>query len=397
MGVISLSAAAQFPSEPAQKRLAETLQDSEQWRDNYPVIRILGLNVETVDAWSECVTLGHTLSSSPLPFASRPISETSRSSDCGEFVQALISPTTELNYSRFYHGASAILRIALTAFSLEFLRLLVTVVILLLASSISFLAYRSSKIIGLGFIVYFTLFTTTLLQGLSLPHGISTVVGLGGICMTTIIAQRSSKYTLASAAASGVTYALIAQLFVPMQFAVLTGVMIMAGAISNTEFKEAKLFLGAQAAIAWIAGYGITMTFRFIWSYFVLGSSVALSEGNIATSARITSDPYQLLAVTPKMIYRQTAEYPLRLIGVILLVLMIGWAAGAAKYWYLTRRQTLTVLTPFLCAAIWLTAFGGHNGHGWVIYVVNAMVMNLLLLFTINLKRSKSLESTRNT
>lgn len=150
--------------------------------------------------------------------------------------------------------------------------------LLLTSLAIAAIGFRRSPVLGIGLAASFFLLTDTLFQGLSLTLGISTGLGLLGVLATLVVSRRVPRYTWAAAGSAGVPYAVTAKLFVPMELAILTGVLVMSPALTGRQDPHRVLVLGAGASVAWIVAYGLAMVSRLLWVAAVLGGSSTVAN-----------------------------------------------------------------------------------------------------------------------
>ena len=387
IGVGFLYAAAQLPAGPVHERLVTAQAEGRLWTQEYSVVRVGLIDVTLVDGWSECTALGQALSEASLPFSERPNGQFDPDAgSCRALNDALVTPLTSFEYPRFYHGASALIRVALQVVNLEWLRFIVTLVILALVGVICALIWRDSRWLSVGLAVFFLLLTDTAYQGLSVSHGMSTAVGIIGVIATLLVARRIPKLVPGAAAAAGVLYALVAQLYVPVEFAILTAVAVMAVALGDTTTRVRWLRLGALSSVTWLAGYAFAMIVRFIWIALAAGLDASTSEGSTAAGTRLTSDLLQpIRTVVWNLISIQMLEWKVRMLGLVLLIGLGAYILGVARRWALGWPEVLPVLVPIALAALWLQTFGGHNGHGWVVNVLYAVLMNVYFICVLNL------------
>lgn len=385
-GVGFLFAAAQLPTAPVHERLETALADGRMWTQEYSVVQVGLIEVALVDGWSECTALGQALSDAPLPFSERPNGRFNPDDgSCRALNDALVAPVSNFSYPRFYHGASALIRIGLQAMNLEWLRFLVTVSILALVGVLCALTWATSRWLSAGLAVFFLVLTDTAYQGLSVSHGMSTAAGVLGVIATLLVSRHYPRLVLGTAAASGVLYALIAQLYVPIEFAILTAVGVMAGALTDWPSRLRWLRLGAAAAVTWMVGYAFAMVVRFVWIALAEGVDASTSEGSTAATTRLTSDLLQpIRTVVWNLISVQMLEWKVRVLGLVILVGMATYLLGFARRWALGRPEVLWTLVPTALAALWIMTFGGHNGHGWVVNVLYAVLFNVSFVCLLN-------------
>lgn len=385
-GVGFLFAAAHLPTAPVHERLQAALADGRMWTQEYSVVQVGLIKVTLVDGWSECTALGQALSESALPFSERPNGRFNPDDgSCRALNDALVAPLSNFSYPRFYHGASALIRVAMQVMGLEWLRFLVTAVILALVGILCALTWATSRWLSAGLAVFFLVLTDTAYQGLSVSHGMSTAAGILGVIATLLVARRHPGLVLGTAAASGVLYALIAQLYVPIEFAILTAIAVMAGALVDWPSRLRWIRLGAATSVTWMIGYAFAMIVRFIWIALADGLDASTSEGSTAATTRLTSDLLQpIRTVVWNLISVQMLEWKVRVLGLVLLVGMACFLLGFARRWALGRPEVLWTGAPTALVALWIMTFGGHNGHGWVVNVLYAVLLNAYLVCLLN-------------
>ena len=367
-GLLSLTATA--PAEPARQALLQDLGSIPE-QEFWPVV-LWGLELAEVDSFSECISLGHALSSSSLPFADRPAGTVSaQEGGCASLRSALENTTSADLYLRFFHGASAVERIGLPLLGLTGLRVVTVVALLSVSLLVIRAAWLSYPAIG-ALVGVFLLFSIAApIQGLSLTHGLSTLVGILGAWLAMRATDRGPTHVAIAAGIAGVCYALIAQLFTPMAFMLLSSTLV-AARLS----KMGKVYgpTVAGAALAWTLGYGLSMLARFAWAYAVLGRP-ALDEGHWAALSRGSSSLLQPLTGLWYSI-SHTLTFALPILGLILTVAIIAIGRrGRHPATVIERRALLASVLPLAIAATWLMAMGGHNFHPWVTGVPLAMIM----------------------
>jgi len=395
VGVGGLYLAAQTPVAPVQERLEAAAADGRLWTQEYPVVSAGMIDVALVDAWSECTSLGQALSESALPFAERPNGQYDPDQgSCKAFNDALIAPLAMFSYPRFYHGASAVIRVALQVMNIEVLRLLVTLALLALIGILCVITWSQSRWLSAGFAVFFLILTDTPYQGLSVSHGISTAVGIAGVIAALVVSRRHPRFVFGTAAAAGVLYALVAQLYVPMEFAVLTAVAVMAMALKLQSERRRWLWTGAAVSVSWIAGYAFAMVVRFVWIALAQGADASAEEGSTAAATRLTSSILQpIRTVVWNLISIQMLEWKVRAIGLMVFIAMAAFLLGYARKWVLAPSEVLIGLIPTGLTALWLQTFGGHNGHGWVVNVLYAVLMNAYFIILLNASVARTHQS----
>jgi len=172
---------------------------------------------------------------------------------------------------------------------------------------------------------------------------------------------------------------------VPIEFAILTAVGVMAGALTDWPSRLRWLRLGAAAAVTWMVGYAFAMVVRFVWIALAEGVDASTSEGSTAATTRLTSDLLQpIRTVVWNLISVQMLEWKVRVLGLVILVGMATYLLGFARRWALGRPEVLWTLVPTALAALWIMTFGGHNGHGWVVNVLYAVLFNVSLVCLLN-------------
>jgi hypothetical protein len=292
----------------------------------------------------------------------------------------MMRPTGEEFYSRYFHGASAVLRITLPLAPITVLRIASVVTVFALCLLLSIITWRRSSILGFGVTLYLFAVTVTPLQAWSLVQGLSAVVGLLGVLLTLWAVDRDSPWSVAISASSGVVYAGISYLFAPMVYPILLASLIIGIAISNPTRSPYVARQVAMTSVAWVLGYGFTMASRFAWNFVALGRDPSLAEAHWAVISRSTSgvlQPITNLGVSAKSFL----GFPIQATATTGLLILLLSAILLSRKGHLVGLEVFLFATPALMGIAWLAAFGGHNFHPWVIQVPLAMVLLTVAVF----------------
>jgi succinate dehydrogenase hydrophobic anchor subunit len=224
---------------------------------------------------------------------------------------------------------------------------------------------------------YFFLVTDLPWQGLSLTHGIPTALALLTILAGTQMNTSRIDTLKVLAILSGATYAVFAQLFTPLLFAALFAYL----PVICRDLNKQKNFNLDTAVLFkfWVCGYFITMLIHNLLG-FLLRAEDKTSELQDGVSSRFTQSFTGLLRVVYMQVVVNPTTSPLRFIGILMLMLILGYFMHGKftkpKKYEINLR---TFDTPFVYISIWLLLMGGHDGHGWVGNLF--WILPLLLIF----------------
>jgi hypothetical protein len=266
------------------------------------------------------------------------------------------------------------------------MKIVVSITIILTLFLLSLFVWRKSAPLGIAVTTYFFLISDLPWQGLSLTHGVPSVLSLLAILATTHQKFSSIDTLKVLAILSGATYAVFAQLFTPLLFAALFAYF---SVILKNSKKEK--FSETQATLLfkfWVSGYFITMLIHNLFGFF-LNAGEATSELQDGASSRLTRSITGLIRVTYMQLVVAPSNYPLRFIGTLVLIFILGYLFHTKlSHAKIRRLRFIDFDNPIFYILIWILLMGGHNGHGWVGNLY--WVCPLLLIFKIYLQNSRS-------
>ena len=328
--------------------------------------------VATVDNYSECIELGHILSTSKLSFGSRPGVDAPDSSPCEIFPRNLNIQDDSIFYGRFFHGTAALLRVVLDLASYHQIQIGTTLLLVLTLVFINILISRKHKVEAIACSIVLFGLTDFPFQGLSLTHGISTLVGLNGLLLLRKVSKKPKSVFILTAIICGFSYCYFAQLYTPIAFALL-GVLILA--LSTDEFTET---LGNYFFCGWMFGYLSGVGLRFLQGVHQLGLGTMINEDSGGVTNRLTSSVPALVRVTYMHLILNPSKYPLKIASLIALGFMFGFAVSQVVFKTKSYAFKLPKL-PLLLTGIWYLALGGHDGHGWVANLLFIVLLYILI------------------
>lgn len=382
---IAIFGISQVGSQAVEEEIVTAIKDKVVSISPYPVIKIRETPISTVDNYSDCVELGHARSHSQFSFSTRPtISEGGEGdSPCLDLTQM---GEVEFGYSRFIHGSAATVRAFSHFVSIETMKIVVSITIILTLFLLSLLVWRKSTPLGIAVATYFFLISDLPWQGLSLTHGVPSALSLLAILATTQKNFSSIDTLKVLAILSGATYAVFAQLFTPLLFAALfayISVIIRSSNKSKCSETQATLLFKF-----WVSGYFITMLIHNLFGFF-LNAGEATSELQDGASSRLTRSITGLIRVTYMQLVVAPSSYPLRFIGSLVLIFILGYLFHSKlSHRRIRNLRLIDFDNPIFYISIWILLMGGHNGHGWVGNLYWACP--LLLIFKIYLQDARS-------
>jgi hypothetical protein len=315
--------------------------------------------VATVDNYSECIELGHVLSDSKLPFASRPGSASENSSPCEKFSREISSDGNQVFYGRFFHGTAAALRVFLGYVSYQEIQIISSVVILFLLTFLTLVLARKSRFEAAVFGLILFGLTDFPFQGNSLTHGISTIIGLIMVIVLLFLRDQSKVILFSTSLTGGFAYCYFAQLYTPLAFALLSVVAVASSRNRDLENVSNHVFS------AWIIGYFGGIGLRFIQGALTFGLKPMLEEDGGGLTNRLTSSISGLARVTYMHLILNPSKYPLKILVFLLISFLLGILV--TNIWKETTSVKLHLpIFPFAFTCIWYLSLGGHDGHGWV-------------------------------
>jgi hypothetical protein len=349
-----------------------------------------GFIVAESDSNSSCVMYALMLSSSSDVFGrgiwSDPVIPTCE----GLAVAVNGGPTMTFPWFRYWQGASAITKVALTFVSVYVWQLFLTGLLALLLALLILHTWRFSRTFSLGVAVS-TLMTTDLVwQGLSVVHGVSASIGLLFTLLAGIAFSRRWPARWGIVVLAGATYAMVAQMLIPMAFAILISMMAMLPILrTRTAWNWRQVLVGPLAGCTWVGGYVLGLLSRYVWvATFGPGLDELRAEVNGTSGVFLTKsllDPfYQVVGLLTKT----WLNVGFMQVGLMLFFLVLGWSlarGGASGYF---SKAALVSLSPTIIGISWLLVWATHTNHTFV-HVLLAMIL-LNVLFASEVGRAVS-------
>jgi hypothetical protein len=371
------------------QHLIEAFQSGVLSHDTYRELEVVpGFIVMESDSFSSCVMYSQMLAPADSVFATGVwLAANDRS--CGGLARALAGePATSTSWYRYWHGASAISKVVLTVLPVQAAEILLTLVLLLLVVTLVSLTWRTSRTFAVGLATIFVLTSDTLWQGMSLVHGISTAVGLAGATATLIAFRREWAGRWGVVVLAGFSYAVVAQMLLPIAFAITCGVVAMLPFLSRSSaLTRLMAWRGLAVAGLWVGGYALGLGSRYVWVQLagpgldvIRAELTATAEGGFRTHALI--DPfYGVVGLLTKTWFGVGWMQ----IGLMAAFLVMGWSLGRGAYRGLKRPEVLISLTPIGFGLAWLAVWAGHTNHTFVHTLLSCMLLNVM--FAIELAR----------
>lgn len=351
---------------------------------DYPILRFRMTQIATEDNYSNCIEIGHSVIQDRLPFSKHLETKTLLNSMCSNILNATKSTedTTVIN-ARFFHGTSALLRILLSLISYFQLQVLISIMLLFLATWMTFEFAKKDKFLGLILGIFFFLLTDIPFQGLSPVHGISTCIGLGGALYVLKFLNLNKSNLLLTIFLLGGLYGFFAQFFTPALFAILLASVILVRTDKNTE-----RYLAAKVFLSYLFGYFFIEFIRFIQTALILGFKQIGTEGGQGVNERLTHNPLQLIRITYMHLFVTTGQFPVRMVGIYLIFGILGFQIGLLGAKNAVAHAGNPEFLPFWLSISWYLLFAGHDGHGWVFNLIGGTICYLLI--TIRLLKTQS-------
>ena len=385
LGLVLLSAS--LDGTTARDRIAEAYASGALDVAGYREIEVVpGFLVMESDNFSTCVMLSQMLAPSETVFADGVWAADGPGS-CLSVQQAVSgSETRTASWYRYWHGASAWTKIALSFTSVQALQIILLILNAVLVVAIIANSYRRSRSFGVG-LAFVLLMTSDLLwHGLSLVHGWSSLVGLIGLLLTQVSFARSWPARWAIVLLAGFAYAVTAQMLIPMAFAILTGIMAMAPLLNGRRMALGP-WLGIVTTTIWVAGYVVGLASRYAWVEFQ-GPGIEVIQGELQAtgSGYATSSPSQPFLALVGLLTKTWLGVGWMQIGLMLAFGSLGWILARGGSQSLIRRDTLISALPIAAGLLWLLVWAGHTNHTFVNVLLAAMLA--AVLFSVSYSRS---------
>ena len=197
---------AQLPTKGPQEAVSAGFADGTLTTDIIREVEAVpGFVVMPSDAEGSCSSYSHMLSppESVFGLGLRPIDGVY---GCEALEVAVNNPSQANTYSeyfRYWHGASAVSKVALTFLSVRTWHMLLTLTLLVLALTLAWSMKRFSATLGLGTLIVLIIVTDIPWQGLVPLHGVSTAIALIFALLTLRAFERGWPVRWAIAALGG--------------------------------------------------------------------------------------------------------------------------------------------------------------------------------------------------
>ena len=382
---------ANINSESPRITVKEAFDDGVITYDIYRLLEAIpGFIVTESDNAGSCYMYGHMLAPPESLFGLGARSADTSLMNC-EALEAVVqeadSPATYISYYRYWQGAAAISKVALSVMNVSQFQWLLTILLAVLSVALSIFAWRRSRILGLGFLVTFAMTTDFLWQGFSPLHGVATVVGLGGALVVYAAFSRSWSTRWAWVVVAGMAYAMFAHTLIPMAMLLLTYMAaFLASRATNHKSKGRALLSHLGLPLLWIIGYLIGSVSRWVWTS-TLGPGLPTLRSEFAYSSEkfITTSPidpfYQLIGLLTKT----WLEFGVMQVGLIVTTLLIGASWGRQLATSINWATVGIWISPVVYPLVWLSIFAFHTNHTYV-HAVLSMAL-LLVLYSLEMAR----------
>lgn len=385
---VAILGLSQVSTRAIEEKIAIAIENKSVPITEYPQIKLRKTLIATVDNFSDCVEIGHARSHSRFSFSSRPTIMGGEGSPCLDLEKM---GRVDFQYSRFIHGSAAFIRAFAYFSSIEIMKMVVTLVIILTLILLTVSIWRRSTPLGISLATYFFLLSDLPWQGLSLTHGIPTAISLLTILISTRIHSLSRDNLKVLAILSGATYAFFAQLFTPLLFAALFAYF--ANVCRDLNKKKDSDSHASILFRLWVCGYFITMLIHGLLG-LVLSTGDTTSELQDGISSRVTQSLTGLFRVFYIQLVVNPSTYPMRFIGALVLMFILGYFLhGKLKEKKKFEINAKFFDTPVVYVLIWLLLMGGHDGHGWVGNLV--WVIPVLIIFEMYSSTSSDLKNQK--
>jgi len=349
-----------------------------------------GFVVMPVDAEGTCASYRHMLSP-PEGVFGLGLRPKSAIYGC-EALELVTSPGFEdvefREYYRYWHGASAVSKIALTFLSVRTWHILLTLTLLVLVFTLAWSMKRFSATLALGALIVLVIVTDIPWQGLAPLHGVSTASALIFALLTLRAFERGWAVRWAIAALGGALYAISAHTLTPTAFAIFTAICAMVPLLAHDAVRRNLLWVrGFLVGVTWMGGYVIGTGSRAVWvTAFGPGQGRGLGEWGGTSTGYMTRDVIDPVYQTFGMLMKTWFSVGTMQIGLILFALVLGWSLARCTGNPFSDRRTWLALSPSLIGIAWLLVWAWHTPHLYV-HAVPAMIL-LNTLFAVEAARS---------
>jgi hypothetical protein len=382
--------AAQLDGDRARQHVADAFSSGALAEGPYREIELVpGFLVMESDNYSTCVMLSQMLAPSDTVFAEGVWGATP-GDGCAALAEAVTGgPTVTTVWYRYWHGASAVSKVLLTALPVQAAQVLLILVLVLLIAAITYRVARISMALGVGTAVVLLLTSDLPWQGLSLVHGVSSTIGLAGVLLTQIAFARRWAGRWGVLLVAGFAYAATAQMLTPIAFAIMAAVMAMVPLLRGDKALLGP-WQGLLAGVLWVVGYAAGLASRYLW-VAVAGPGLDQIQGELQSSAQdiyLTTTLIQPFHALVGLITKTWLGVGWMQVGLMVAFAVLGWILGTGGARGLRSVQVLVTAAPIMLGFGWLLVWAGHTNHTFVHVLLSAMLLNVL--FTVTYARHRS-------
>jgi hypothetical protein len=373
--------AARIDTAPSRQHLIEAFESGALGPDATRTLEIVpGFVVAPSDQFSSCVPLSLSQAAPGDVFGSGPFSGPY---SCEGVYVGLQGGAGTISYGRYWNGSSAVLKVLLTFTSVLVVQVGLTITLTLLLGVLAWRAWRFSQSMGVGVFVTLAFASDILWHGMSVSIGVTSAVGLAGVIATQVAFERRWAGRWGVVLLSGLCYACLAQMYVPIAFAILTGIAAGLPLLRRTQEPIRSLSTRASVigivAVLWVAGYVLGLATRYAW-IVVFGPGLSSLQGEVGSSSTIFMShtfiqPFHGLVT---LLMRTWFEYGWMQVGLMAVVGVIGWGLARGGSVGFKSRPVFISLAPLLLGFAWLAAWGGHTQHLFVNLLLAAMLLNVV-------------------
>ena len=381
-------AAANMSSEGPRLAIKEGFADGTLKYDVYRLlVAVPGFIVTESDNAGSCYMYGHMLAPTDALFGLGARSADTSIANCEALdavVQEADSPAIYISYYRYWQGSAAVSKVALSVLSVNQFQWLLTLALAALSIGISIIAWRRSRVLGLGFLVTFAMTTDFLWQGFSPLHGVATVVGLVSALVVYRAFAQEWRTRWAWVVVAGIAYAMFSHTLIPMALMLLAYMLAFLGTKQDHCLPRGLRDITTVLSIPvlWLLGYLGASVARWVWT-ITLGPGLDTLRGEFGYSSdkfttTAISDPFlQLIGLLSKT----WLEFGVMQAGLVLMGLLIGVSIGKLTWNRTLWIPFLILISPLVFPFGWFAVWAFHINHTYVHAVPSVMV--LVILFAL--------------